>query len=540
MGILRAKTTLGDRVKALGDAATLSFGRSDADIVTEAQRVVAQADRRLAFAGDVTVIAVGGATGSGKSSLFNALSGTQLAEPGVKRPTTSKAMAAFWGTQVPADLLDWLEIPRRHVIDDPKSGLGGLVLIDLPDHDSIEMAHRLEVDRLVKLVDGLIWVVDPQKYADNALHERYLKPYADYADVMMVVLNQADRLTEPQLAQAMKDLRKLLDSQGLGRAHTAATSAATGYGIADLRKQVARMVKNKQAAADRLSADVTRAAKALDANLGDGKINEIPNSRQRQLEKTLADAAGVPIVKDAVRQATRRRGTLATGWPLVSWLQRFKPDPLKRLHLDRFTGKSKAPELEPVRVGRTSLPTGGGVQQARVDSALRGLADDASAGLPLGWANAVRDATLSHAKTLPDELDSAIATTDLAMDRGHGWWTFIRVLQWLLIIVVVAGLLWLTSGVVLAYFQLPPLPGYTYRNIPLPTWMVGGGVVAGLLLGLFSRIGVELTARAKAALAENALLKSIGEVAETAVVGPVDRELQRYAAANELVAKAIA
>ena len=40
----------------------------------------------------------------------------------------------------------------------------------------------------------LIWVVDPQKYADAALHDRYLKPLARHADVMMIVLNQVDRL----------------------------------------------------------------------------------------------------------------------------------------------------------------------------------------------------------------------------------------------------------------------------------------------------------------------------------------------------------
>jgi hypothetical protein len=52
----------------------------------------------------------------------------------------------------------------------------------------------MEVDRLVQLVDMLIWVVDPQKYADAALHDRYLIPLAQHAGVMMIVLNQADRL----------------------------------------------------------------------------------------------------------------------------------------------------------------------------------------------------------------------------------------------------------------------------------------------------------------------------------------------------------
>ena len=38
----------------------------------------------------------------------------------------------------------------------------------------------MEVDRLVQLVDMLVWVVDPQKYADAAIHDRYLKPLAQH------------------------------------------------------------------------------------------------------------------------------------------------------------------------------------------------------------------------------------------------------------------------------------------------------------------------------------------------------------------------
>ena len=56
------------------------------------------------------------------------------------------------------------------------SALQGVVLLDLPDHDSTEVSHHLEVDRLIELADLMVWVLDPQKYADAAIHDRYLAP----------------------------------------------------------------------------------------------------------------------------------------------------------------------------------------------------------------------------------------------------------------------------------------------------------------------------------------------------------------------------
>ena len=432
MPIFTTRPNVADKVRALSDAADLASGRSDDDVVAEARRIVNQTDRRLAFSGDITVIALAGATGSGKSSLFNAVSGTKLAEPGVRRPTTSKAMAAFWGHDVPNDLLDWLEVPRRHLVTGGTSDLNGLVLLDLPDHDSTEASHRMEVDRLVKLVDMFVWVLDPQKYADAALHDRYLKPMAAHAEVMLIVLNQSDRLAPDELDRCLKDLRKLLDSEGLQKAHLLAMSALTGAGVPELRARLARSIKDKAMAARRLEADVDQIAAALRAEIGDAKTNEIDGARIRHLNKTLGEAAGVPVVTEAVLKAMRRRGTLATGWPALSWIARFRPDPLRRLHLDRLTATRKK-VIEPGRVQRTSLPTTNGVQRARVDSAVRAVADEAAAGLPRGWADAVRTASRQGESTLPDQLDRAIATTDLAMDRGQGWWKVITVLQWLLI-----------------------------------------------------------------------------------------------------------
>ena len=542
----RAKNqpSVADTVRALGEAAALASGRSDQTVVDEARRVVRQAGQRLAFSGDNTVVALAGATGSGKSSTFNAVSGTTLAEPGVRRPTTSTAMAATWGSEPPAQLLDWLEVPRRHVVTGGTADLDGLVLLDLPDHDSTELDHRKEVDRLVKLVDMFIWVVDPQKYADAALHDTYLRPLADHAEVMTVVLNQADRLTPEQLRRCLADLRRLLDSEGLGKAQLLAISAVTGQGVDELQARLAAAVRDKQMAARRLAADVRTAAGALSADIGTARVEPVSGAPVKQLERSLAEAAGVHVVTEAVLKATRRRGTLATGWPALSWVARLRPDPLRRLHLDRMieTGrKARQKAIQPVEVSRTTLPSAAtGVQKARVDAAIRAVADEAVQGLPRGWADAVRRVSRAEEDSLTDQLDNAVATTDLAMETGHGYWSWIRVLQWLFIAVVLVGLGWLALGVVLLYFQLPALPpALRWHGIGLPTWLVIGGVAAGLLLALISRVFVEITARSKAARAQHVLGKSVAAVAARTVVDPVNKELRRYQEAQATVARAV-
>ena len=92
----------------------------------------------------------------------------------------------------PADHLAARARPAR---GGPVGDLDGLVLLDLPDHDSTEVEHHLEVDRLVELADLLVWVLDPQKYADAAIHERYLRRWPAHEAVTLVVLNQIDTLT---------------------------------------------------------------------------------------------------------------------------------------------------------------------------------------------------------------------------------------------------------------------------------------------------------------------------------------------------------
>lgn len=542
------KVPLATRMQALGEAATLSEGRSPDDVVRSAAEVVKRAGERIAISGDHTVVAIAGATGSGKSATFNALTGTQLAKSGVTRPTTSDPMAVAWGGVLPTELLDWLDIGRRHLIASAAGPLSSLVLVDLPDHDSTERLHRKTVDRLVPLVDMLVWIVDPQKYADAALHDGYLKPLAPYADVMVVVLNQADRLAPDQLQRAMLDLRALLDAEGLGKTPILAMSALTGAGVPELRALLERVVRDKTMTARRFATDVTQRARALGETLGSGPIPTLDAGVEDQLTDALADAAGVPIVERGVRDAWRYRGTLATGWPVLKWLKRFRPDPLKKLRVGfpalQLPGVPGAGPDDPgAGLARTSLPKASPVQRAAMDAALRALSDEASAGLPRGWVEAVRGATRGNERLLADRLDGAIASADLGLKKGTGWWWVVDVLQWLLFAVAVVGLLWLGLPIVLLFFQIHlPLPDLRFAPIPeigLPTALVIIGVGGGLLVAGLSRVFVEIGARLKARSARGVLRERIARVTRTDVLEPVQAELDRLGKAREAVRRAL-
>src|ERR1700733_15813531 len=136
-------------------------------LLDDSDAVRRRAGERLRLSGSHTVIALAGGTGSGKSTLFNALSGATFSPPGVTRPTTRHVHACVWGIQGAAPLLDWLNVQRRHryarasVLDSGESDLDGLLLLDLPDHDSVVTASMAAVARLGNLGGTLAWVPHP-------------------------------------------------------------------------------------------------------------------------------------------------------------------------------------------------------------------------------------------------------------------------------------------------------------------------------------------------------------------------------------------
>ncbi len=543
---------IGARIEGLDAAIVASRGRLPDDLLDQSQAVLDRASSRLWLSPDHTVVAIAGATGSGKSSTFNALTGLELSAVGVRRPTTSWATACVWGVDGSSnptgaeDLLDWLGIPPRHrvvrdsMLDSRREDddMRGVVLLDLPDHDSTEVSHHLEVDRLVQLADLMIWVLDPQKYADAAVHSRYLAPMAGHRDVMLVILNHVDTVPPDRLESMLADVRRLLDADGLVGVPVIATSARTGVGLDLLREEIVKRVATKKTVRNRLEADLRGAAQRLADATGSAPTPKLSKDRMKALESALADSAGVPTVVQAVHDATRMRANRATGWPVVSWLSRLKPDPLKRLHLDLGSAGKQLAGHRASR-GRTSVPQPTHVQRARVDAAVRGVADDVAHDLSRPWAQAVRDASLSRHDDLGDRLDKALADTDLGAARLPVWAGFVRVLQWLLLLTAVAGAGWLAAVFATRYltYEMPETPDVA--GYPLPLVALVGAIVLGVVLALFCRVLVRGTARRRSRAADRRLRSAISEVADELVARPVNEVLAAYDTARRGVDQAL-
>lgn len=515
MKSLRRKRTLGldQRLQALRRVVDIAGDRLEPALVDDARGLLERGTERMGMGAEVTVVALAGATGTGKSSLFNALSGTELAAVGVRRPTTSSPQAAVWAEA--SELLDWLGIHRRHGLSDPQ--LEGLVLLDLPDHDSTEVDHRLEVDRLVDLVDVFVWVVDPQKYADAALHDGYLRPLAGHAAVTVVALNQVDTLSESQAIQCVNDLARLLKDDGLAGVPVLTTSTVTGEGVDALRRTIADRVRQQRAAAQRLEADLDRLAGRLAPMCSTVEAEGLSERVSERLIDALESAAGVDVVVRALEAGHRRDAALAIGSPFTRWLKRFRPDPLRRLHLRR-DGEG----------GRTSLPQATALQRAQLDNALRSTAVSAGANLPPPWPETVKRSVPVPADDLRDELDSAVSFADLGEADRPRWWSLANGLQMLLAAAAVIGFVWLSFLFALEWLQIPGPPTPEVEGIPWPTLALAGGLAAGLLFSVLFGQSARLGARRRGRTARQHLREGITQVADEQVVAPMQRELDTY------------
>lgn len=523
-----------DLTRRIVDALAVGGDRLSPEARSAAQAALDRVGERAEIGLEHTVVALAGSTGSGKSSLFNALVGFDISTVGVRRPTTSHPVACAWSPGSDA-VLDWLEVSQRHrttrhseLDADHSSDLDGLVLLDMPDHDSRERSHRLDVDRLVVKVDMLVWVVDPQKYADDALHTDYLRRLQGHDDVLVVVLNQADRLHAGEPEEVLEDLRALLARDGLPEATLLMTSALTGDGVAELRSLVADAVASRAMAAAKARAELQDAVLRLRAEVGDDEADVDGLGGDPRLLRALSEAAGVPTVLAAVQGDYRRTASRSTGWPFTRWVSRLRPDPLKRLRLgdDRAGTFGVAPSDVRAVLGRSSLPAPSPAARSGVQLATRRVGEEAGEGLPGRWREAVAQAATPRDTALADALDQAVMGTPLRA-RNPIWWPVLGALQLLLALCAVAGLLWLAVLAVLGWAQLP-VEAPLWGPVPIPLLLLVGGLGLGLLLGALARVLAGVGSRRRRALVEGRLDKAVGAVAQEHVRAPVEAVLARH------------
>ncbi len=523
----RGPVDLPTQLEALAEAVPLAADRLPADHVEQARQVITKSQDRLRHGTNHTLVALLGATGSGKSSLTNALVGSDVATTGVRRPTTSSTLGCWWGAEDPQPLLDWLEVPNRHHVtagsgpaghSNPfTSAVDGLVLLDVPDHDSVEVGHRLEMERIAAHADLLVWVTDAQKYGDKAMHE-YLRQLSYHGAVTAMVLNKVDLLTDADTKACVVDLQRLLAADGLPGAPVLAVSTATREGVPELRSLLAETVAERSAMIDRLRADVTAAAVTLLDDLGPERgPDEVSPRITDRLAADLVDASGLAVVTDAVAAGHRRDASGRVGWPFTRWVRRLRPHPLRRLHLG------------PGSSGRSSLPQLSGIQLARTENAVRQALTTISADLPQPWPERISEVGTPNQAQLNNQLDAVVSEAARATGGGRPprWWTAANAFQLALAVAAIAGAVWLGLLAFGAYLRLPdvPTPDIADTGIPYPTAMLIGGLLLGALLGAVFRRLAALGARRRAAAVRGNAELAVVQVARDLVVDPVEREL---------------
>ncbi len=542
----RRLARLGDRVAALNRFVTLAEPYLPPSTVAPAQAVLERAGGRLSLSRSHTVVALAGTTGSGKSSIFNALAGAELSPVGLRRPTTGRTHAAVFsggddsGDQGTGDdahaLLDWLGVDLRFGPSGagPASALPGLVLLDLPDIDSVQREHFVEADRLLQLVDLIVWVLDPQKYADRSVHRRFRETFQRHADITVAAFNQADRLSPDDLRRCLDDLAAILRAEGLGGAAILPASTVAPGGLDELRSLLEKTVAVRIAALQRLSADVDSTVDGLLPVMA-GAPGDLDRAGP-PLTEALALAAGVPTVVRAARQSYVYRAARHTGWPVTRWTRRLRSDPLRLLGLGGRSGSDASTDAP---VAATSVGPASPAAQARVGLAVRSLADSVAGSLAPPWPTAVLAAARSRADDVPDALDVAVATTDLRHDRTPAWWRVLGFAQLMLLVAAVAGLAWLAVRWVFFALALPQPPMPAVGRLPWPTLLLVGGLVGGLLLAMAARVIAGAAARRQAARTQQRLTRSVAAVGEDLVAAPVAQVRDDYLAAQSALRRAV-
>ena len=579
-------------VASLKDAISYGEGRVPETVLLDAAETLESLSQRRELSTEHTVIGFFGATGSGKSTLFNAIAGQNIALSAPTRPTTSTVQAAIWEAEGSEELLDWLGIDKRvypqtqaltaegntaegseaaggaaapNAVTEPAPGLfnrirravggrgemrtrtGGLILLDMPDFDSVTTTNRDLAARMMRYVDVLVWVVDPQKYADAVIHRDFMVPLAASGAQALCVLNQADKLAPAEVPAVLASLTRLLQAEGTDAhllAAPIAVSARTGEGVDVLRDLLAQVAAAKSLSLQRTDAQLHATASQLRTYAG-GEGTVLAGAYALDAEQKLVQACYTSSHAEQVLQAAtasyRRAAGQHTGWILTRWMSRLKADPLRRLHLgqqDETKSTSKAEksagmlgsdsENAPELVA-SSLPPLSAAQKAGMANAVRQYSKQMANRIDEPWKRSMKEAALSREAELPELLERDMMRIDYGLGRTRAPWVVFNALQWIALLSALAGVAWLTliSGMAYLQIQLPPAPTPEGSPVPLPTLLLLLGVLLGIASAGVGRLLTAMGSRYYARKLRGRLQTGVEKAVQSCVVAPVQQEAKR-------------
>ena len=315
--------------------------RLDLDVpgAPEARRVrddlVAQVDDyllpRLRQMDAPALMAVGGSTGAGKSTLVSSLVGSEVSPAGVLRPTTRAPVLAC----NPGDVR-WFEDQRilpglaRTTGGEPAPGTlhlvpttalpPGLALLDSPDIDSVLAENRALANHLLAAADAWLFVTTAARYAD-AVPWDFLHTARDRGTSLSIVLNRvpADAGSEvPAHLHAMLRERGLAEVELLVVPESALEDGLIpAPALAPVSRWLDALAADAQARAALIRRTLRGAVASLPARAGAverAAVEQLAAAGELRAEVDAAYTVALREVDTALRSGSLLRGEVLARW----------------------------------------------------------------------------------------------------------------------------------------------------------------------------------------------------------------------------------